>query len=110
MKDREVGLCNICRDKYTQHYVEIDENSYIYVCAECIEKAQENFIWICLTCGKSFIKPKQLVINRIKDLELKKAYMLCEDMLVIQGIDVCISCSPERMLDFAEMHETVMEC
>jgi hypothetical protein len=110
MKDREVGLCHICRDKYTQSSVEIDDAAVIYVCAECIEKARDNFIWICLTCGKSFIKPKQLVINRIKDLELKKAYMLCEDMLVIQGIDVCISCSPERMLDFAEMHETVMEC
>ena len=109
MKD-EYEKCSICKDKYTLQHVDIDQGTVVYVCSECLEKAQDNFIWLCLTCGKPYIKPKQLVINRIKDLELKKAYMLCEDLLTIQGIDVCISCSPERLLDYAEMHETVMEC
>ena len=104
------GLCNICKDTYTMQNVEVAPDSIIYVCTECIEKAKDNFIWLCLTCGKTFIKPKQLVINRVKDLELKRAYMLCEDMLMIQGIDVCIACSPERMLDYAEMDESAMEC
>jgi hypothetical protein len=104
------GKCHVCKDKYTLQHAEIAEGSVVYVCSECIEKAQDNFIWLCMTCGKAYIKPKQLVIRRIKDLELKKAYMLCEDMLIIQGIDICISCSPERLLDFAEMHEEVMEC
>jgi len=104
------GQCNICRGRYTMQHVEVEKGSVIYVCSECIEKAQDNFIWICMTCGKSYIRPKQLVINRTKDRELKKAYMLCQDLLIIQGIDVCIACSPERILDYAEMHESVMEC
>lgn len=104
------GTCHICRERYTMQSVQVDERSVIFVCSECIDRAKENFIWLCMTCGKSYIKPKKLVIQRIKDLELKKAYMLCEDMLTIQGIDVCIACSPERILDYAEMHEEVMEC
>ncbi len=108
MKDG--GKCNICKGRYTMQHVEVSPDSVIYVCSECVEKARENFIWICMTCGKSFIRPKQLVINRTKDLELKKAYMLCQDLLIIQGIDMCIACSPERILDYAEMHESVMDC
>ncbi|MBI4682369.1 MAG: hypothetical protein HY757_04625 [Nitrospirae bacterium] len=106
----EYGQCSICKDRYTLQHVEIAPETIIYVCSDCIEKAKDNFIWVCMTCGKSYIRPKKLVINRVKDLELKKAYMLCEDMLVIQGIDMCIACSPELILDYAEMHESVMEC
>ncbi len=109
MSDR-YGMCSICKDRYTMQHVEVEGGAEIYVCSGCIERAEDNFIWICMDCGKTYIRPKKLVINRIKDLELKKAYMLCEDMLMIQGIEVCISCSPERILDYAEMHETVMEC
>lgn len=104
------GQCNICKDRYTLQNVEVAPGSVIYVCSGCIEKAQDNFIWICMTCGKPYIRPKQLVINRTKDLELKKAYMLCQDLLIIQGIHACISCSPERILDYAEMQEHAMEC
>ncbi len=104
------GQCSVCKDRETLQHVEIAPATVIYVCSACIEKAQDNFIWICMTCGKSYVRPKKLVITRIKDLELKKAYMLCEDLLIIQGIDMCIACSPERILDYAEMHESVMEC
>jgi hypothetical protein len=104
------GQCNVCKDRYTMQHVEVSPGSVVYVCSGCIEKARDNFIWICMTCGKSFIRPKQLVISRTKDLELKKAYMLCQDALIIQGIDMCIACSPERIFDYAEMLESVMEC
>jgi hypothetical protein len=63
-----------------------------------------------MTCGKVYIRPKELVINRIKDLELKRAYMLCQDMIVIQGIDMCIVCDPGRILDYIEMNQSAMEC
>lgn len=109
MKDG-FGQCNVCRDKYTLQHVEVAPGTIVYVCSECIEKAKDNFIWLCLTCGNSYIRPKQLVINKTKDLELKRAYMLCEDMLIIQGIDVCIACTPERIVDYAERDESVMEC
>jgi hypothetical protein len=63
-----------------------------------------------MTCGKSYIRPKELVINRIKDYELKRAYMLCKDMQIIQGIDMCISCHPERIVEYMGMQETTIEC
>jgi hypothetical protein len=108
--NEDYGQCSICKDTYTMQHVEAAPNTYIFVCSECIEIAEDNFIWLCLTCGKTYIRQKALVINKIKDLELKKAYMLCEDMLIIQGIDVCIACSPERILDYAEMDESALEC
>ena len=109
MKDG-YGQCSICKNRYTLQHVEVAPSSVIFVCSACIEKAEDNFIWICMTCGKSYIRPKQLVISRIKDRELKRAYMLCQDLLIIQGIDMCIACNPDRILDYAEMHESVMEC
>lgn len=109
MKDR-FGQCIICKDRYTVNYVEVSPEVVVYVCSGCAEKAEDHFIWICMNCEKTYVQPKQLVISRIKDLELKKAYMLCEDLLIIQGIDICMACSPERILDYAEMHEAVMEC
>jgi hypothetical protein len=63
-----------------------------------------------MTCGKTYIRPKFLVINRIKDHELKRAYMLCEDMQMIQGIDVCITCDPDRIIDYMEIEHAGVEC
>ncbi len=108
--DHEYGKCNICNEVYTTVNVEVAEDIIIFVCSECIDIAKENFIWLCLSCGKTYVRPKDLVITKIKDHELKRAYMLCEDMQIIQGIDMCISCSPERIIDYMEMHQSAMEC
>lgn len=107
---REIGKCIICGEVYTASYVEIFEKTFVFVCAHCLDKAKENFIWLCMTCGKSYVKPKDLVISRIKDYELKRAYMLCKDVQIVQGIDECISCTPERMVEFLEMQEEGMDC
>lgn len=104
------GLCNICKDKYTLTRVEVASETYVYVCSECIEKAKDNFIWMCMTCKKVYIRPKKLVISKVKDHELKKAYMLCEEMLIIQGIDMCIACNPDRMMEYMEMQHVAMDC
>lgn len=109
MKD-SFGKCNICKDRYTSMHVEVSPDSRIFVCSECIEKAKDNFIWLCMTCEKTYIKPKDLVINKIKDHELKRAYMLCKDMLIIQGIDMCIACNPDRIVEFMEAHNESMDC
>jgi hypothetical protein len=105
-----VGKCSICNEVYTQSFVEVSSGEVIYVCRSCMEKAKDNFIWLCMSCGKAYIRPKDLVINRIKDHELKRAYMLCEDMQMIQGIDMCIACDPERILDYLEMEHAGLEC
>ncbi len=105
-----VGKCDICKDVYTENYVVVEDTIMVYVCANCADKAKDSFIWLCMSCGKSYIQPKQLVISRVKDLELKKAYMLCEDVQVIQGIDNCISCNPERILAYMEMQCAGADC
>lgn len=105
-----VGKCNICKEVYTSTFVDITPDAGIYVCAACIEKSVDNFIWLCITCGKAYIKPKQLVITRVKDHELKKAYMLCQDEQIIQGIDTCIACHPERIIEYMEMQYSEVEC
>lgn len=105
-----VGKCNICRDTYTKTYAPVAKGSVIYVCDDCTEKAKDNFIWLCKHCGKSYLRLKQLVIYRVKDHELKKAYMICEDKQIIQRIDTCISCDPEKMLKFMEAQHVAMEC
>ncbi len=104
-----VGKCNICKDVYTATSIEIETDLAIFVCADCIETAKDNFIWLCITCGKAYIKPKELVINKVKDPELKKAYMLCQDMQLIQGIE-CIACHPERVVEYMEMQCAGTEC
>ena len=106
----EVGKCNICKEVYTKRSVAVDEGEAVYVCEDCIEAAKKNFIWLCMCCGKTYIRPKDLVIARIKDLEIKRAYMLCENMQIIQGLDMCVACSPERILDIMEVQYDAAEC
>lgn len=90
--------CNICKKEYTSNHAEVTPGVHIYVCMNCLEKAKTNFIWICMGCGKTYLRPKELVIARTKNLELKRAYMLCEDMQIIQGIDMCIACEPQEII------------
>ena len=102
--------CNICKEEYTSLHVEAAPGIVVYVCESCMEKAKDNFIWICVSCGIAYLRPKQMVINRVRDHELKRAYMLCEDMQIIQGIDMCITCSPEEILNYMEENQFAMEC
>jgi hypothetical protein len=82
----------------------------VYVCEKCLEAAKDNFIWICMSCGKVYLRPKKLVLARLRDEELKRAYMICEDMQIIQGIDMCISCDPEGVFNYMESQKMAMEC
>lgn len=104
------GKCNICKKEYTSVHVEVMPGITVYVCSRCLEKAKDNFIWLCINCGKSYVRPKKLVISKVKDQELKKAYILCEGMLIIQGIDMCIACNPEKILEYIETQQLPMEC
>jgi hypothetical protein len=83
----------------------------IYVCGNCLEAAKYNFIWICINCGKVYITPKALAIKRIKDFELKRAYLLCAHMQIIQGIDMCVECDPEGILNCMNIDDEIgLEC
>ena len=56
------------------------------------------------------MRPKALVIKNIDDYELKRAYLLCEDMQLIQGIDMCIECDSEGIIKFMNGKKMKAEC
>jgi hypothetical protein len=82
----------------------------IFVCENCLEAAKYNFIWICMNCGKVYVRPKALVLSRINDPELKRAYLLCEDMQIIQGLDMCIECDPQGIVNYMKIVKHEGEC
>lgn len=98
----ELKQCNVCKHEYTSIHTEVQPGNLIYVCDTCLEAAKYNFIWICMSCGQVYLRPKKLVIERVKDVKLKRAYMICEDMQIIQGIDMCIACDPSGILAFMD--------
>jgi hypothetical protein len=102
--------CSICRDEHTSTYVEATPGVKIYVCNTCLEAAKYNFIWVCLSCGKVYIRPKSLVLQRIGNFEMKKAYVICKDMQIIQGIDMCIQCDPQGILHYMNNVKAEAEC
>lgn len=102
--------CTICRKEYTSTHAEVMPGVSVYICSACLEAAKANFIWICISCGKVYMRPKKTVIEKLAHAEMKRAYMLCEDMQIIQGIDMCIACDPEGVLNCMDSQKTAMEC
>jgi len=102
--------CTVCRQEYTSTHTEAAPGVTIYVCKACLEAAKYNFMWICMNCGKVYLRPKKLVINRLKDEEIKRAYIICEDMQIIQGIDICMTCDPEGIFNYMESQKIAVEC
>ena len=100
--------CTICKKEQTAVHTEVAPGDVIYVCNTCLEKARHNFIFICMSCGQVYSRPKKQMIERIKDLELKKAYMMCEDKQIIQGIDMCLHCDPEGIVEQVTMNKAAM--
>jgi hypothetical protein len=94
------GLCEVCHKERTTIHAEITPGRQLFVCETCLESAKQNFIWICVHCGNVFIRPKALVLRRLKDPVLKRAYAACESQQIIQGIDRCIECAPDEVMEF----------
>jgi len=93
------GLCQVCHEELTTINAELGPGMVVYVCEKCIESAKENFIWICMHCGNAYIRPKTLVLKRLRDPELKRAFAACADLQLIQGVDQCIECAPEGVME-----------
>ena len=93
-------LCHLCKTSLTTIHAEIQPGQHIFVCEKCLETAKQNFIWVCMHCGNVYIRPKSLVLSRLKDPELRRAYEQCMDMQIIQGIDRCIECDEEGIKEF----------
>lgn len=110
LMEQHFELCTICNTVYTATHAEIKPGLKIYVCDECVEAATYNFIWLCLHCGRAFLRPKNIVINEAIDEELKEAYMLCKDTQVIQTIEMCQECDPSGTERYMKLQITNMEC
>lgn len=94
------GVCSVCKEELTTIHAEVAPGQCIFVCEKCLETAKQNFIWICMQCGSVYIRPKSLVLKRLVDPEIKRAYHRCENEQIIQGIDKCIECAPEEIVEF----------
>lgn len=97
--DEKKGLCSVCGERIASVHTEAMPGTEIYICESCLELAKHNFIWICMSCGRSYFRPKSTVLERLKDPELLRAYEACADMQLIQGIDMCIECDPESVIE-----------
>lgn len=93
------GLCIVCKEAMTTINTEIEDGTKIFVCDKCLETTRQNFIWICMGCRNVYIRPKSIVLQRLNDSHLKEAYQICEGLQIIQGIDRCIECDPEGIME-----------
>ena len=91
-------------------HTEIRPGLNIYICEDCIEAARYNFIWLCLHCGRAFLRPKKIAIDAVTDEELKMAYILCEKTPVIQAIEMCPECDPNGTERYMKLQIMNMEC
>ena len=94
------GHCHVCREEMTTIHTEVTAGLDVFVCEKCLESAKQNFIWICVSCANVYIRPKALVLKRLRDPRLKEAYRQCEDLQIIQGIEHCIECAPEKIVEY----------
>lgn len=94
-----IAQCDICRREYTSFHFEAVRGSKLYVCQVCLQSSKSNFIWICLNCGKSYQRPKNLVMNRLNGYGIKFAALLYESK-IIQGVDMCLACNPEGIVEY----------
>ena len=101
MKDysEDKGLCIVCKEAMTTTNTEIEGGMKIFVCDKCLETTKQNFIWICMGCHNVYIRPKSIVLQRLSESHLRKAYEVCENLQIIQGLDRCIECDPEGIME-----------
>ncbi len=104
------AICQVCREKLTTIHAEGAPGIHVHVCQDCLETAKQNFIWICMHCGNVYIRPKSLVLKRLTDPALKRAYLECEDLQIIQGIDMCIECDAEGVTEFVAAAKSDKNC
>ena len=102
MRGRTVRLCSICKEDYAVLQAQTVAGKDICVCDRCLEvKARRNFVWICLGCRRVYLRQKRMVIARTDDEEMRGAYLELLDATVIQGMESCVACDRERILQEA---------
>jgi hypothetical protein len=83
-------------------HVEVKPGVLVYACSSCLKKAKDSFIWVCVNCGRTYFRTKDLVLNRLQGYGLKNATVLCDGAQLIMGIDICIDCDPQGILEYVQ--------
>ena len=104
-----LGQCSICKEQYTSTHIEVGPGTILYVCAGCMKKSKENFVWVCVNCGQAYFRPKDLILSRLQDKGVDQAPLLCEGAQLIQGIDICIACDPEGIMEYMSARNAHMD-
>jgi len=99
MMHREQMSCQICGEHETTMHVDLGHGKLVYVCSVCLQRAQDNFIWICSRCGKTYERPKDEVLKRLEDYGVDNACLMCSGAHLLFGIEECIECDPQGILD-----------
>jgi hypothetical protein len=94
--------CHLCRNEYTSMHVEVKPGVLVYACSSCLEKAKDSFIWVCVNCGKAYFRPKEQVLDRLEGYGLENATLLCNGTQLIMGIEICIDCDPQGILEYVQ--------
>jgi hypothetical protein len=94
--------CHLCRNEYTSMHVEVKPGVLVYACSSCLDKAKDSFIWVCVNCGKAYFRTKNMVRSRLQDYGLKNAALLCDGVQLIMGIEICIDCHPQGILEYVQ--------
>lgn len=95
----QLGQCSICKKEYTSTHIEAQPGVILYVCPRCLEKSKDNFVWVCMNCGKSYMRPKQQIFSRLAQYGLANVTLLSHGVPLIQGIDICIECDPQGIVE-----------
>jgi hypothetical protein len=104
-----IKQCNICKKEYTSMHVEVKPGVIIHACPKCLDKAKDSFIWICVGCGKTYFRSKESVLSRLESYGLENAELLCDGAQLIMGIDMCIDCNPQGIVDYVNSGQFDME-
>lgn len=103
--ERHVEPCSICNDVYTAAHTEIEPGVNIYVCEDCVEAARYNFIWLCLHCGRAFLRPKNTAAGKMEE-----KFIFSDENKVIQTINMCHKCDPNGTERYMKLEVVNMEC
>lgn len=104
-----ISECTICKYDYTSSCLEVMPGIKIYVCERCLESARDNFVWICLNCGQSYLRPKKTIMERRNGYDIREARILARTR-IIQGLSMCIQCKPHSIMAYVKKEAQRSKC
>jgi hypothetical protein len=102
--EMENNYCICCQTNLSDIKCDIEgdtEGMEIFICRDCLDLAQDYFIFVCLECGSVYLRAKDGFIDRLEKHKndpkyegLKEAFEEVKDEKIIQGLRDCLECNP----------------